>query len=225
MIDLLALAWVHLGDACFAEPVDLLVSITHVTTVDALGVHEGVEKIVRIGIVSPPSDEKDRVLEVTVLDQVVFPLHIANLDLELGIERHDVFGQHVGGGFTHLVARVVSDDHFKALLPHLSVPGLLHGLFGLGQIKGIDRNLLVKGQPLHVGAGGHDHQVVEDIMLVSIPVKGVQKGPADVDVGKKVRWNAVAVELAAADVGITGGVDLLAKKGAGDRQQGHFVEL
>ncbi len=83
---------------------------------------------------------------------------------------------------------------------------------GFIQIKLVYRHLFVIGKPLDIGAGGHNHQIVENIFAVSFAVQGVQKSLANVDIREEIRRDTVAVQFAAADIRIAGGVDFLAKE-------------
>ena len=173
--------------------------------------HKGVNEIVGIGIIGPPPTQEYGVLKVTDLDHVVLPLDISHLDLKFRVEGHDVFCQHEGGCLTHVIPRVVGDNQFEAFVPHFAVPGLFHALGRLFQIKFVDRNVAVVRESLHIRVCGHDHEAVEHVLLVGLPVKGVQEGFPHVDIREKVGRNAFAVEGGAADIRIACGIDFQAE--------------
>ena len=185
--------------------------------------HKRIDKIVRVGIVGPPAAQKHRVLKIANFNDIVFPFDIAHIDSKFGIQGHDIFSQHHGGSFTHLIARVMGDDHLKAFFPHLAVPGLLHIFGGFFQIKFIHRHFDMVWQTFYIRAGGHDDQIVKDVFLVSVAVKSVQKRFAHIDIGEKVRRDALAVQFAAADIRVAAWVDSATEHSGGIRQLGHLI--
>ncbi len=164
-----------------------------------------------IGIIGAPTAQEDRILKATNLDHIVLPFNVSDLHLEFRVEGHDVFRQHQRCCLTHLVPRVIGDNHLEAFFPHLASPGLFHVLCRLLQVKSIHGNILVVREALHIRIGRHDHQVIEDVLLVCLPVKCVLEGLPRVDVRKEVGWNAIAVELTTADIRIAGGIDFPAE--------------
>ena len=58
-------------DRCYAgnaQSVDFLVLVSHVFAIDPPGMHEGIEEIVRIGIVRTPAADKDRISSVSTFN-------------------------------------------------------------------------------------------------------------------------------------------------------------
>ena len=202
-----------LGHGGLYQPVQRRVGVGLGRCKTPLGMVEGKNKIMRVGVVAGPAAGEKRQFAVPRLLNVNRPVHAVQVHMEARVYGLYVPLQRLAGQLAHVVAGIIGEREPEPLVPDgpfVSLAEIFSGALAAELVAGDAGG--VAGYPGRYRAFCPGGLALKPVVEVAVIVERAGESPAHVEVREKVGRDALAVQLAGAQVRVSRGADMEGEK-------------